>query len=131
MKRTFQPNKRKRKKTHGFLVRMRTKGGQHIIKNLHLYKKGRRYRAKYFNLVYISSDLSFSRMAVVISKKVGNAVKRNKFKRQMRSLFRRNKDLLESSFDILIIAKKEIIDASWRKLQEDYFAAIRSIGQNR
>ena len=65
-------------------------------------------------------------MAVVISKKVGNAVKRNKFKRQMRSLFRRNKDLLESSFDILIIAKKEIIEASWRKLQEDYFAAIRS-----
>jgi ribonuclease P protein component len=70
-------------------------------------------------------------MAVVISKKVGNAVKRNKFKRQMRSLFRRNKDLLKSSFDILIIAKKEIIEASWLKLQEDYFAAIRSIGQNR
>lgn len=70
-------------------------------------------------------------MAVVISKKVGNAVKRNKFKRQMRSLFRRNKDLLESSFDILIIAKKEIIEASWPKLQEDYFSAIRSIGQNR
>jgi len=39
MKRTFQPNKRKRKKNHGFLVRMRTKGGRHIIKNRR--RKGR------------------------------------------------------------------------------------------
>ncbi len=96
-----------------------------------LYKKGSRYRGKYFNLIYISSDLSFSRMAVVISKKVGNAVKRNKVKRQMRTLFRRNKELLESSFDILIIAKKEILEASWPMLQEDYFAGLKSISLNK
>jgi large subunit ribosomal protein L34 len=31
MKRTFQPNKRRRKKTHGFRIRMRTRAGRATI----------------------------------------------------------------------------------------------------
>jgi large subunit ribosomal protein L34 len=31
MKRTFQPNSRRRKRTHGFLVRMRSVGGRRVI----------------------------------------------------------------------------------------------------
>jgi ribonuclease P protein component len=96
-----------------------------------LYKSGVCARGKYFNLIYLPNRLSHSRMAVVTSKKVGNAVQRNKIRRRMRALFRRNKDLLIYPVDLLLIAKKDIQAATWRDLGERYLTALQAIGGKR
>jgi len=115
MKETFKPQERIRKRKD-FLF---------------LYKKGRRYKSKYFNLIYISNNLDFSRMAVIASKKIGNAVTRNKVKRWMRELFRRNKGQLKKQLDILIVIKRDIQETTWSVLREDYLAAIEFIGKDK
>lgn len=46
-----------------------------------------------------------SRLGITVTKKVGNAVQRNRVKRVMREVFRRNRDLFPAA-DIVVIAKR-------------------------
>jgi ribonuclease P protein component len=93
-----------------------------------LYSRGRRYRGKYFSLIYVSNSLGFTRVGVVAGKKVGNAVVRNKAKRRMRELVRRNKTVFKVPVDIVIVAKQEMTDVSWRKLRDEFFYALEASG---
>ncbi len=79
---------------------------------LNLYKEGRRFRGRYFNLVYLPSSGRFSRVAVVVSRKVGGAVERNRIKRWMREAFRKNKGLLGEPIDVILVARREIREAT-------------------
>lgn len=93
----------------------------------HIYKKGSRFRGRYFILVYLSNELHFSRMAVVASKKIGNAVVRNRVKRRMRALYRTHKHLLRGTYDLVFICKKEIQHASRKEILGECLAALESM----
>jgi ribonuclease P protein component len=95
-----------------------------------IYKDGKRHRGKVFNLIHLSNNLGFSRIAIVVSRKVGNSVERNKIKRNMRALFRKNKDLLKVHADMIVIPNKGILDISRSGLQQEYLAAIASVNQS-
>ena len=97
---------------------------------LFLFKKGKRYKGKNFILIYLSRETDFSRMAVIVSKKIGNAVVRNKIKRRMRALFRTNKERIKGSFDLIFIVKKEIREANWQTIKKDYLLTLKHICMN-
>jgi ribonuclease P protein component len=97
---------------------------------LHIYRNGTRYRGKNFILVYLSNNLRFSRIAVVASKKVGNALVRNKAKRRLRTLYRMNKNYLKESYDLVFITNARIRQATWKEIQKDFLGALEALSTN-
>ena len=93
-----------------------------------IYAEGKRYRGKYFILVYLPNESGHLRFAAIASKKIGNAVKRNRAKRRIRALFRRNKHLINAAVDMIFISKQSIVTAPWPFLEHEFIKAIKSIG---
>jgi len=65
-------------------------------------RKGKRINCGGIRLVYKKNELGFSRLGLAVSRKFGNAVQRNRFKRQLRDAFRTG-DYHKMSADVLVI----------------------------
>ena len=77
-----------------------------------LRKHGRRTRTQYFDLVSCAIDKGNDfGLAVIVSKKIGNAVKRNKIKRWIKNFAYTHEDLFRSNYDYLVITKRGIYDS--------------------
>ena len=70
------------------------------------WQEGQHYHTTYF-VVIVNPGRDFSRLGITVSRKVGNAVCRNQFKRWIRDLFRNNYKNFGSIVDISIIAKRQ------------------------
>jgi ribonuclease P protein component len=71
-----------------------------------LTRTGRQVRDRYFIIRYDISNTGKTKLGTTITKKVGNAVVRNRLKRLMREHFRHNRYRLDTPLDLMIIARK-------------------------
>ncbi len=68
------------------------------------------------------------RTGVTASKKVGNAVARNRAKRRMRALFRKlDCDHAPSGTDYVLVARHSLVQAAWTELSADFSIAAKRI----
>ena len=71
------------------------------------WQQGRRYHTKHFILLICPNSVNRLRLGITASRKVGNAVSRNRLKRRLREYFRNHLSHRELSLDISIVAKRQ------------------------
>ena len=67
------------------------------------------------------------RLGLTVSKKIGNAVKRNYVKRILRSLYIKQSMNIPKEFDYEVIPKKNIINCKFKELEQDLKNSINRI----
>ena len=87
-----------------------------------IYREGARIHGRFMTLFVLRNGGTAPRFGVAATRKLGAAVERNRVKRLSRELFRRNK--LAAGLDIVIVPRREMLDAPFASLESDYHAAL-------
>lgn len=97
------------------------------------YAEGTRLHARFMTLIVVRNACAHPRLGVAASRKLGAAVRRNRAKRLARELFRRYgigpASEATPGLDVVIVPRREMLDAPFSALEADYTRAIEQFAK--
>lgn len=90
-----------------------------------IIKNNKPYKYKDY-IIYIEKNTSdIYHFGISVGKKIGNAVARNKIKRQIRSII--SKNYYQNNFNCIIIVGRAITEKSYQQREENLLIALKNI----
>jgi ribonuclease P protein component len=85
------------------------------------FKTGIRVHGRFFTLVMAPNDASAVRLGIVASRKLGDAVIRNRAKRLIREVFRQSVPSASAAgVDVVVIPRIELLSTPYASLEDDF-----------
>jgi ribonuclease P protein component len=102
-----------------------------------VYRTGLKVLVEHFVFLMSPAPCAGPRLGVTASRKVGNAVVRNRAKRLVREAFRTTRDLWQPGVDVVVIVRRSLGDlrldavvAEWRRATRALNRAQRQLAEN-
>lgn len=80
---------------------------------------GKKLKSKYMYIFYLKKDFEKPNFGIAVGKKLGNAVVRNKFKRQFRNIIDNNRFLFPKYHNYIIMIKRDALNVSYEELENE------------
>lgn len=101
---------------------------QQIIKKSNDFSKiinnGKNIKNKYYSIYYIKNENNFNQYGISVPTKTGNAVLRNKIKRQLKNIIDSYEKDIKKSFNYVIIIKKDLLNLTFYEKKEELYNLI-------
>jgi ribonuclease P protein component len=94
-----------------------------------IYATGAKVHGRFMTLFVMVNGTDAPRLGVAATRKLGSAVERNRAKRRARELFRRQRKI--GGLDIVIVPRRDMLDAPFASLEAEYAALLARRGRAR
>jgi len=91
-----------------------------------VFEAGQRVHGRFLTLIAAPNQTGTARLGIVASRKLGDAVQRNRAKRLIREVFRRTVRPADGpAIDLVVIPRRELFDAAYVTLENDFRNTLR------
>lgn len=93
-----------------------------------IINKNKNVKNKYYSIYYEKNN-SKNLYGISVPTKTGNAVIRNKLKRQVKNIIDNNKNYIQSSYNYVIILRKNLLDLDYQSKEKELINLFKKIGE--
>ena len=91
----------------------------------YVYKSGEHFSGEHIVLYVVSSKTKNIKVGLAVTKKVGHAVVRNRVRRVLREIIKKQIPNLKQNHNIIIVARENVTEASFEKLSNEFLKLIK------